>query len=152
VSGDFSRWLDQLGLGRYAETFRANDVDFESVVHLTDGDLEALGLSLGHRRILLAAAADLDTPNATRRSRQAGPSYQAEQDAERRQLSVMFCDIVGSTALSRELDPEDLRELFRRFQNAVVSGVSRYDGYVAKFLGDGILAYFGWPQAYEDHA
>ena len=81
----------------------------------------------------------------TRNAEPTGPSV-----AERRQLSIMFCDLVGSTELSQRLDPEDLREVMRRYQDAVAGSVSRYEGHVAKFLGDGVLAYFGWPTAYED--
>jgi len=146
---DFEQWLGALGLGGHAELLRAHDIDFRSIGHVTDADLRELGLSLGHRRRLLAAAEQLASGHAELAAlRQAADPEQAE----RRPLTVLFCDIVGSTALARSLDPEDLREIFRRYQNAVTSAVIRYEGYVAKFMGDGIMAYFGWPKAFEDQA
>lgn len=154
----FKSWLDQLGLGQYAEALASQDIDFRSLDYLTEEDLKELGLSIGHRRVLLAAIATRKTkaelahepisvghPIAT--SNPADPGH-----AERRQLTVMFCDLVGSTPMSRRLDPEALRDILRRYHNAVASAVIGYGGHVAKFLGDGILAYFGWPRAYEDQA
>jgi class 3 adenylate cyclase/tetratricopeptide (TPR) repeat protein len=152
----FQSWLDNLGLGQYARTFDDQDIDFRAVIHLTDDDLKELGLSLGHRRIMLASirTLDIDQPMASQPGRQgsepAAPSPGSQ--AERRQLTVMFCDLVGSTSLSRRLDPEQLRDVLRRYQNAIAAAVMGYDGYVAKFLGDGVLAYFGWPRAFEDQA
>ncbi|MCZ6811750.1 MAG: hypothetical protein O7D97_07060 [Planctomycetota bacterium] len=120
---------------------------------LSDDDLSQLGLSLGHRRKFLKAVAEL-TAGAQREAptdvAEASPASPKRAEAERRQLTVMFCDLVGSTELSRRLDPEDLREVMRRYQDAVAGAVTGYEGYVAKFLGDGVLAYFGWPQAHED--
>ena len=146
------QWLTEHGMGRYVDVFKANDVDLSSLSYLNDDDLKELGVSLGHRRLLLAAISNLsDEPPATysdpverRRSRAANP--------ERRQLTTMFCDIVGSTALSRDLDPEDMREVLRQYQDLVGDAVRHYQGYVARFVGDGILSYFGWPQAFEDQA
>lgn len=137
-------WLKSLGLARYAERFEANDVDLRSVVHLTEDELKELGVSLGHRKILIAAIdhlKEIEKSGATQGSK-----------PERRQLSVMFCDLVGSTELSRTLDPEELRDVLRQYHDAIAAMVQRYDGYVAKFLGDGVLVYFGWPQAFEDQA
>ncbi len=147
-----AEWLASLGLERYAERFVANDIDERALPHLGDADLRELGLSLGHRRILLAAINRLTSPA------EASPSYANQGtsgtavSAERRQLTVMFCDLVGSTELAHRLDPEDMRDVLRAYQDAVAEAVIRYDGYVAKFLGDGVLAYFGWPRAYEDQA
>ncbi len=124
---------------------------------LTEQDLKDLGLSLGHRRKALTAIEVLvASSEATSKVGSAavitGPSPPAWPEAERRQLTVLFCDLVGSTELSRRLDPEDLRELMRSYQNTVSGAVARYDGHVGKFLGDGVLAFFGWPRAYEDQA
>jgi len=154
----FKSWLDQLGLAECAELLASQDIDFRSLDYLTEDDLKELGLSIGHRRVLLAAiearktnandageSASIDKPTSAAWS--ADPGH-----AERRQLTVMFCDLVGSTPLSRRLDPEALRDILRRYQNAVASAVIGYEGHVAKFLGDGVLAYFGWPRAYEDQA
>ncbi|MGF1477142.1 MAG: AAA family ATPase [Geminicoccaceae bacterium] len=151
MDGELETWLEELGLARYITTLRAQDVDFRALAHLDDDDLKTLGLSLGHRRILLAAIAEREASRAARHV-SARRQVSAEDEAERRLLTVMFCDLVGSTALSRAVDPEDLREIMRSYQNAVVGAVVRYEGYVAKFLGDGVLAYFGWPRAHEDQA
>jgi class 3 adenylate cyclase len=144
---DVSSWLRDLGLENYAQAFQANDVDATVLARLTAEDLVALGVaSVGHRRKLLDAIALLQhapAPAAT-------PMRPAE--AERRQLTVLFCDLVGSTALSARLDPEDLRDIMRGYQAACAEVIGRFDGHVAKFLGDGVQAYFGWPRAHEDDA
>ncbi len=142
---DIGFWLHEQGLGQYAEAFRANDIDVELLSSLTSDDLKEIGVaSLGHRRRLLRAIQALPT------ARQApAPSPRA---AERRQLTVMFVDLVGSTALSTALDPEDLRDVIATYQNAVAGEVARLEGHIAKFMGDGVLAYFGWPRAHEDEA
>ncbi len=149
----FLRWLENLGLSAYAETFRANDVDFEALPYLDDSDLKELGVSLGHRRRLLAAAAEL-APRPPVEAPAPAPvaPLDDEEAVERRLLTVMFVDMVDSTPLAESLDPEDLHELIRSYQIAVTAAVVRYEGYVAKFLGDGVLAYFGWPLAHEDEA
>lgn len=152
ASNGIDRWLEEIGLGRYAELFDANDIDRRALVHLNDDDLKELGLSLGHRRIMLAAIATLRGHEAGRQAEAGGTERRLESEAERRQLTVMFCDLVGSTELSRRLDPEDLRDVLRRYQDVVTNAVRRYGGYVARFMGDGVLAYFGWPRAYEDEA
>ena len=146
------QWLADLGLERYADVFIENEIDQASLPYISDDDLKEIGVALGARRRLLAEAqsAGDDAPQAIGEGESA--QYRRSSVAERRQLTVMFCDLVGSTALSRQLDPEDLRDVMRRYQDAVAGAVSRYGGHVAKYLGDGVLAYFGWPQAYEDQA
>jgi class 3 adenylate cyclase/tetratricopeptide (TPR) repeat protein len=147
---DIGRWLRDLGLGQYEQAFRENDIDGAVLADLTADDLSGLGVVLiGHRRKLLAAIAALRTasPPAPVPQTQAAT---APSEAERRQLTVMFVDLVGSTALAARLDPEDMREVIRGFQDRAAGEVARFDGHLAKFMGDGALAYFGWPQAHED--
>jgi class 3 adenylate cyclase len=152
---DIAAWLRDLGLERYEEAFRESAIDAEVLPELTDADLEKLGVLLGHRKRLLKAIAALragDTAPAAlvkaaeRSDRETGRAI----EAERRQLTVLFCDLVGSTELSTKLDPENMREVIRDYQNAVVGETTHFEGHVAKFMGDGVLAYFGWPQAHED--
>ncbi|MGB8607213.1 adenylate/guanylate cyclase domain-containing protein, partial [Bradyrhizobium sp.] len=154
-------WLGQLGLGKYIEAFVQNDVDLRALPHITEADLQALGVSLGHRKIILAAINGFAQPNLDRfplaslsveESEHQITEVSQEPTADRRLLSVLFCDLVGSTALSAQLDPEDMHDLTRRYQDSVAGAITRFGGYVAKYLGDGVLAYFGWPMAYEDHA
>ena len=151
MDSQLQAWLENLGLGQYFDTLAANDVELRAVPYLTDEDLRELGLSLGHRRVFLAAAAELNV-EAVPLAQQGDDSSSSSSDPERRQLTVMFCDLVGSTQLSNELDPEELRDLLQLYQNLVTVAVRRFDGFIAKFLGDGVVAYFGWPQAYEDQA
>ena len=151
MSEGLRQWLENIGLGQYEEIFAANDVDFDLLPELGDEDLKELGLSLGHRRRLQRALAEAPA-GAAAPSSQSQPASAPGQPAERRQLTVMFCDLVSSTELSRRHDPEDLRELIRRYQDTVSGVVVRHGGYVANFLGDGIIAYFGWPGADEDDA
>jgi len=155
MAHDVGKLLAELGLDRYAGVFAANDVDLDVLRDLDEGDLERLGLSLGHRKKLIRALAELPAPPmaepvAAAQASDAGKP--AATVAERRQLTVLFCDLVGSTELSRRLDPEDMRDVLRSYQNAVGREVTRFNGHIAKFMGDGILAYFGWPAAYEDQA
>jgi class 3 adenylate cyclase/tetratricopeptide (TPR) repeat protein/ABC-type lipoprotein export system ATPase subunit len=154
-------WLSQLGLSKYLEAFVQNDVDLRALPHITEADLQELGVSLGHRKIILAAIKGLarlsldGSPTGSLPLRESEPQtteVPQEPTADRRLLSVLFCDLVGSTALSAQLDPEDMHELTRRYQDSVAGAITRFGGYVAKYLGDGVLAYFGWPMAYEDHA
>jgi class 3 adenylate cyclase/tetratricopeptide (TPR) repeat protein len=152
MSVPIENWLGQLGLGKYADAFVDNDVDVRALPHLTEADLRELGVSLGHRRIMLAAIAELTTAEAQPGLAEPRPSDEPSKEAEYRLLSVLFCDLVGSTGLSQRLNPEDMRDLLQRYQDAVTGAVTRYGGHVAKYLGDGVLAYFGWPLAYEDHA
>src|SRR6266581_4428315 len=146
-----AEWLAKIGLQRYAAAFADNDIDVMVLRHLTDADLEKIGVSLGHRRKLLAAIAELGA--AAPASPQPALAEPKSQDAaERRQVTVMFSDLVGSTALSARMDPEDLREVISAYQKCVAETVRRFGGFVAKYLGDGVLVYFGYPQAHEDDA
>ncbi|MGH6918214.1 MAG: adenylate/guanylate cyclase domain-containing protein, partial [Geminicoccaceae bacterium] len=151
---DVERWLQDLGLAQYARTFAENDIDLEVLPHLGEQDLEKLGVSLGHRKKLLRAIAGLavgsDSPTPV--SSTAEVSKQPRVEAERRQLTVMFVDLVGSTELSARLDPEDMAQVIRAYQGCCNEMVERWDGHVAKYMGDGVLAYFGWPRAHEDEA
>lgn len=155
VAVTISAWLRGLGLGQYEQAFRDNDIDTDVLLTLTEHDLRVLGVaSLGHRKRLLAAIATL-AGSANRQPSPAppiSPPTSTTPQAERRQLTVMFVDLVGSTALSAEFDPEDLGELLRAYQNAVAGEIVRFEGHVAKFMGDGVLACFGWPRAHEDEA
>jgi class 3 adenylate cyclase len=127
----------------------------DAIIDLTDQDLEKLGVLLGHRRKLLRAIANLQgTPKTAAGAlgiRAAGDAL-ARDTAERRQVTVMFSDLVGSTALSARMDPEDLREVISAYQKCVAKTVQRFGGFVAKYMGDGVLIYFGYPQAHEDDA
>ena len=155
MTDDLKRWLAALDLAKYAEAFAENEVQFGDLAELTETDLKEMGLPIGPRRRALKAIAE-------QRAATRAPPLQADPTArerpavssgvERRQLTVVFCDLVDSTKLSHRLDPEDLREVMRRYQDAVAGAISRYEGFVAKFLGDGVLAYFGWPRALEDQA
>jgi class 3 adenylate cyclase len=156
---DVADWLRKLGFERYEAAFRENDVDAELLLGLTDNDLKDIGVnSLGHRRRLLEAIAALrhgGTPagNSVRSRPPANLTRGlAEPTGERRQLTVMFCDLVGSTALSEKLDPEELRSLLHAYRNLCGDVIARYDGFVARYVGDGILTYFGWPTAHEEDA
>ena len=150
MADELQSWLEKIGLGQYAATFVDNDIDLAVLPELSDADLQSLGLSLGHRRRLQRAVAGLGKTLEPAEPDAGEP--EARREAERRQLAVLFCDLVGSTELSRRHDPEDLRDLMRRYQDAVSGAVLRHGGYVANFLGDGIVAYFGWPRAGEDDA
>jgi class 3 adenylate cyclase/predicted ATPase len=150
---DIAAWLQSLGLERYAPAFLENRIGADILTSLTVEDLKDLGVTLvGDRRRLLEAIAALG-PRAPAATVTRSPSdAPASADAERRQLTVMFCDLVGSTALSTRHDPEDLRELIGDYHRAVADAVGRFDGFVAKYMGDGVLIYFGYPQAHEDDA
>jgi len=150
-------WLQSLGMGRYEQAFRDNDIGLDVLPALTAEDLKEIGItSVGDRRRLLGALAALRgedaglTPEAIAQLlRSEPPPPSAEDDAaERRQLTVLFCDLAGSTALSARLDPEDLREVMAAYRRAVTEAVRGQGGYVAQYLGDGVLAYFGWPRAH----
>ena len=147
-------WLASLGLSEYADRFAEHQIDFSILRDLTDRDLkEELGVvSLGDRRRLLRAIAHL--AEAASAAPQLAPGFEASRgdEAERRQVTVMFSDLVGSTALSAYMDPEDLREIISAYQQCAVEAVRRFDGFVARYMGDGVLVYFGYPQAHEDDA
>jgi class 3 adenylate cyclase/predicted ATPase len=140
-----AEWLEKLGLGQYAQRFAENDIDHSVLRDLTDQDLEKIGVSLGHRKKLLRAIAEFA---------ETGPrSAPAPRSAaERRQLTVMFADLVASTALSTRLDPEDLREIIGAYHRCCAGQIEKFGGFVARYMGDGVLAYFGYPRADEDDA
>jgi len=150
---DVGDWLRKIGLEQYEPAFRANEIDERVLPSLTAEDLKDLGVSLvGHRRRLLDAIAALGAEVSAAPVTAAARDAPTPAEAERRQLTVMFCDLVGSTALSTRFDPEDLRELIGDYHRAVSETVGRFDGFVAKYMGDGVLIYFGYPQAHEDDA
>src|SRR5271157_4660969 len=150
---DIGAWLRSLGLSRYETAFSDNSIDADVLLDLTEGDLAQLGVNLGDRKRLLKAIASLSATEAAAKPAAPAPTPPPPIDAaERRQLTVMFCDLVGSTALSARLDPEDMREVIRAYQDASSGAIARYDGFVAKFMGDGVLAYFGFPRAHEEDA
>ncbi|WP_170326743.1 adenylate/guanylate cyclase domain-containing protein [Ruegeria arenilitoris] len=172
---EINKWLNDLELSQYADVFAANDIDARVLPLLSDDDLKELGVSLGHRKIILAAVQELvdrqHVPPSPQASREQPPEnvdasasdneqsddllkrrHSAPATAERRHVTVFFADLVGSTELTNRFDPEDMRGLLQNYQDAVAGAVSRYGGYVAKYLGDGLLVFFGWPRAYEDHA
>lgn len=140
-TSDVTAWLEQLGLGKYAATFAKNEIDLDILPELSDDDLKDIGLPLGPRRKIQIAIAQLHEKD---RSPESG------DNAERRHLTVMFADLVGSSEMSTRMDPEDLRELMREFQNVSTAAIERFSGFVARYMGDGVLAYFGYPQAHED--
>jgi len=148
-------WLQGLGLGKYAEVFEENEIDLEAARLLDSEDLKEMGLPIGPRKKILAAlpnaavtAAEVRTEEEPAEAKVSGSG----RGAERRRLTVMFCDMVGSTALAEKLDPEDLRALMQTYQQACGTVIARYDGHVAQYLGDGLMVYFGWPAAHEDDA
>ena len=150
-------WLKKLGMSEYAQRFAESDIDIDVLSELTDHDFDRLGVSLGHRRKILRAIRELSaSPIAASTERQASaptvPEPAPKDTAERRQVTVMFSDLVGSTALSARMDPEDLREVISAYQKCVAETVQRFGGFVAKYMGDGVLIYFGYPQAHEDDA
>src|SRR6516165_7482023 len=151
---DIAAWLRGLGLEEYAPAFRDNRIDMKVLPKLTAEDLKDLGVTtIGDRRILLDAIVALREPALPPApASKPVPEPAARLEAERRQVTVMFCDLVGSTALSARLDPEDLREVIGRYHACVTQTVTRFDGFVAKYMGDGVLVYFGYPQAHEDDA
>src|ERR1700751_3097650 len=162
MSMDIADWLRRLGLEQYAPAFAANDIEAEILPELTAEDLAGLGVtSIGHRRKLLAAiaglraeASDSANPLSNPPLPGLGPGITGEgrvgAEAERRQLTVMFCDLVGSTELSTRFEPEDLRDIIGAYHRCVVDAVAHFAGFVAKYMGDGVLVYFGYPEAHED--
>ena len=139
-------WLEKLGMSEYADRFVENKIDISVLPHLTDQDLKDIGIPLGHRRKILAA---INLGGSTQPIWEASKVTEPKtQDApERRFVTVLFSDLVGSTALSASIDPEDLREVISAYQKCVTETVRRFDGFVAKYMGDGVLVYFGYPEA-----
>jgi class 3 adenylate cyclase len=159
MSIEVTNWLRGLGLEQYAAAFHDNDINSEILHELTTDDLIGLGVtSIGHRRKLLAAISALreaGTMPAPQMAPRAPPHHSLPAGiapAERRQLTIMFCDLVGSTELATQLDPEDLRDIIAAYHRRVAEGVARYGGFTARLMGDGVLAYFGYPLAHEDDA
>src|SRR6476469_9957991 len=144
-----SDWLEKLGMSEYAQRFAENGISVAALRHLTDQDLKDIGVLLGHRRIMLAAIQELGSPAAAQLTT---IEPRPQDTAERRQVTVMFVDLVGSTELSARMDPEDLREVISAYQKCVAETVTRLGGFVAKYMGDGVLIYFGYPTAHEDDA
>lgn len=142
-------WLEKLGMFEYAQRFAENGIGFAALRHLTDQDLKDIGVLLGHRRIMLAAIQELGSPAVAQR---VTAELKPQDAAERRQVTGMFSDLVGSTALSARMDPEDLREIISAYQKCVADIVQRFGGFIAKYMGDGVLVYFGYPLAHEDDA
>jgi len=152
-----AEWLEKFGLGQYAQRFAENDIDFDILSDLSDQDLEEIGVtSVGHRRKLLRAIANLKGSEKSTPAPAVAVALPATQRAadigERRHVTAMFSDLVGSTALSGCMDPEDLREVISAYQTCVAKTVRQFGGSVAKYMGDGVLVYFGYPQAHEDDA
>jgi class 3 adenylate cyclase len=143
---DIAAWLRDLGLEQHEQSFRENEIDAAVLPELTNEDLREIGVSLvGHRRKLLTAIAALRNVGSRKPTAEHGDASHA---VARRQLTVMFCDLVDSTALSTRLDPEDLRDIMAAYQRTVTEIVSQFDGFVARYIGDGVLIYFGYPRAH----
>ena len=163
VPGDIGAWLDGLGLSIYRDAFAANHIDAETLPLLTAADLQEIGVaSVGHRRRLIEAivalggrqepAEDQATPQTSPETPASAPASERAPAIERRQVTIMFCDLVGSTALSARLDPEDLHDLLAAYRTCVSEVVERNRGFIAHYVGDGVLVYFGYPQAQEQDA
>src|SRR3954465_5490543 len=160
TTSNLTEWLGRQGLGQYAKSFAENNIEYSVLPDLTENDLEKLGVSsLGHRKKLLRAiealtAARQPTGTTTAVSNATGvpPSLEQHREAEFRQITVMFCDLVGSTQLSAKLDPEDLQKLIDAYRVKCRAAIGRYGGEVARYFGDGVMAFFGWPRAHEDDA
>ncbi|HKA65260.1 MAG TPA: AAA family ATPase, partial [Methyloceanibacter sp.] len=149
---EIADWLEKLGMSEHAERFTEHKIDVSVLGHLTDQDLKDIGIPLGHRRKILTAIGELTGAAAATHKPATGMAPDIQDAAERRQIAVMFSDLVGSTALSARMDPEDLREVILAYQKCVTETVQRFDGFVARYMGDGVLAYFGYPRAHEDDA
>ena len=152
MADDIAKLLDELGLGQYVQAFAENGIDLDILSSLSDDDLKELGLNLGDRRRVQRALQGVSEEKELAPSTLSEGQTAAATEAERRQLTVMFCDLVGSTAMSADLDPEDIRDLIRAYQDACAGVVERFGGYLAKYMGDGVLVYFGYPAAHEDDA
>jgi class 3 adenylate cyclase/predicted ATPase/DNA polymerase III delta prime subunit len=159
TTADLAEWLGRYGLGQHAQTFAENNIDFSVLPDLNENDLEKIGISLGHRKKLLRAIAALTTEhelagstNAASNDTVSPASLSQPREAEFRQITVLFCDLVGSTQLSEKLDPEDLQKLIDVYRAECIKAIDRYGGGVARYFGDGVMAFFGWPSAHEDDA
>jgi class 3 adenylate cyclase/tetratricopeptide (TPR) repeat protein len=154
MADDIAKWLEDLGLGQYVQAFADNEIDLDVLPELAEEDLRELGLPMGPRKKVLraigGAQAKMQAPPSGGSAGTADVGRTPE--AERRQLTVMFCDLAGSTALASRLDPEDMRDVIRAYQDACAGVIARYGGYLAKYMGDGVLAYFGWPRGEENDA
>jgi len=149
---DLQLWLEEIGLAQYADLFGKNDIDWEILPDLTEQDLAQLGVSLGHRKKLMKSIRACVSSQAPHQSDENRPPLAATAGAERRHLTVLLCDLVGSTSLSTRLDPEDLSKILQEFQRCCDNAIRRYEGHIARLMGDGVLAYFGFPTAHEDDA
>ena len=147
---EIADWLKTLGMSEYAERFADNKIDISVLPHLTDQDLKDIGVPLGHRRKMLAAINQGAESIQLLAEATTGVAPKTQEAPERRHVTVMFSDLVGSTALSARMDPEDLREIISVYQACVAVAVRRFDGFIAKYMGDGVLVYFGYPEAHED--
>jgi class 3 adenylate cyclase len=147
-----AEWLESIGLGEYAQRFAENAIDLSILRDLTDQDLKELGVLLGHRRKMLRAIAGLGAAAIAPAGSATQPKTESRDEAQRRHLTVMFCDLVGSTALSTRLDPEEMWSVVASYQAAIRAVIGRYQGMIAQYMGDGVLAYFGYPVAQEDSA
>jgi len=148
---EIADWLEKLGMSEYTQSFTEHRIDVSVLRYLTDQDLKDLGIPLGHRRKILAAIGEL-TGTARATPKFAAGKEPGTDAAERRQITVMFSDLVGSTALSTRMDPEDLQGVIEAYQGACSATIARYGGHVSQYRGDGIEVYFGWPVAQEDAA
>ena len=147
---EIADWLRKLDLGQYAQRFAEKAIDVAVLRHLTDEDLKELGIPLGHRRKIFAAIHKGSESIAPLAAPAVAPEPKAQDTPERRFVTVLFSDLVGSTALSARIDPEDLRDVISAYQSCVAATVHRFGGFVAKYMGDGVLVYFGYPEAHED--
>ena len=146
MNNNIKSWLDDIGLGQYVDVFEANDISLAVLPTLTENDLTGLGVSLGHRKLILQAAQRIGTSDTS-------PAVETlTADGERRQVTVLYCDLVGSTALSNTLDPEVYRSVLSRYHESAIAAIQRFDGYVQQIQGDGVVAYFGYPIAHEQDA
>jgi class 3 adenylate cyclase len=145
-------WLRKLGMSEYCSRFVESRIDLSVLPDLTDQDLEQLGILLGDRRKMLRAIRELASDTSVAPQPPTITGARPHDAAERRQLTIMFCDLVGSTALSTRLDPEDLREIISAYHRCCAEAIVKHGGFVARYMGDGVLAYFGYPQAHEDDA
>jgi class 3 adenylate cyclase/predicted ATPase len=157
ATNDLADWLSRHGLGQYAQTFAEHDIDYALLPDLTEADLDTLGLSLGHRKTLLKAIEaealqSLLPPTSASSGVGMDVMPSSHREAEHRHITVMFCDLVESTQLSETMEPEELQILITEYREACSAAISRYGGWVARYMGDGVMAFFGWPHAHEDDA